>query len=247
MCTDNGSSVSWPCCVTATRVTHTQLAPCSLCSASLFFWSSEPWPQIASTCLSLVQEQRRRARQFLKQNIAYLGGEHLTGAELWRRKGKNNATGLRCKALGLLPAMRHVERGKNFKKSEKLIQAYCKTLEERQRETDSQLRRQLCSEGVTHTFTLSWDLFQNLIPLYLNEEMNCTQLCFQCSFLVPPFLLSRDPSCYLSKSSEWQRMREGSGKTTEGRRKRDGLWLREGIGRKRKSEYSLKVVDPCRN
>lgn len=137
--------------------------------------------------------------------------------------------------------------GRISKKSEKLIQAYCKTLEERQRETDSQLRRKLCSEGVTHTFTLSWDLFQNLIPLYLNEEMNCTQLCFQCSFLVPPFLLSRDPSCYLSKSSEWQRMREGSGKTTEGRRKRDGLWLREGIGRKRKSEYSLKVVDPCRN
>lgn len=242
MCTDNGSSVSWPCCVTATRVTHTQLAPCSLCSASLFFWSSEPWPQIASTCLSLVQEQRRRARQFLKQNIAYLGGEHLTGAELWRRKGKNNAMGLRW----AVPCHETCGRREEFQ-SEKPIQAYCKTLEEKQSETDSQLGRKLCSEGVTHTFTLSWDLLQNLIPLYLNEEMNCTQLCFQCSFLVPPFLLSRDPSCYLSKSSEWQRMREGSGKTTEGRRKRDGLWLREGIGRKRKSEYSLKVVDPCRN
>lgn len=56
---------------------------------------------------------------------------------------------------GLFPAMRHVEGGRNFKQSEKPIQAYCKTLEEKQSETDSQLGRKLCSEGVTHTFTLS--------------------------------------------------------------------------------------------
>lgn len=66
-------------------------------------------------------------------------------------RGKSNAMGLRCTALGLLPAMRHVERGRNFKQSEKLIQAYCKTVEKKI-ETDSQLRRKLFRRGYTYIY-----------------------------------------------------------------------------------------------
>lgn len=144
---------------------------------------------------------------------------------------------IRDVALGLLPATRCKERGRDFKHSQKLVQTYCQTLK-KSKETATQLRKETIiqkgvniQEGAKHTFTYSWDLLQHT---YLPEmATEITTFFGSSSFLADGHL------CCLSLRKGQTAKKEGEkvsrGKAMERRIKRDEVMQLEGMGRKEES------------